>query len=338
MFFSVSEVMSISIHIQKKTARHKTTRAVLCLAVLALFTLFSSRGEADNFPNKPVRLMVPFAAGSGTDLVARAIQPYVEKPLGTRVIVENIPGADSRIGMGKLYKDRPDGYSIGIHGFPAPIINENLFEVAYKSAGFTFIYAWTMNPQLIFVAEDSWKTFDDFLVDARKKQLTLGLPGYGTVSHLLALTLEKQLNVKFKFVPFSGSGEGLVALAGRHIDANIGSTDAALGMVRAKRIRPILSWAFHPDANFPEVPISGKYNIPTIVMIRGVFGPPNLPPERVKVLEKAFAKAAAEPKLAEWAKGRGMDLVSLNAQQYRREVEKQLQLVKEYKDYLKTPQ
>ena len=337
MYFSVTERIRSGVHIQKNKTRLRMTGPVLSLAVLAMFTLLVSRGEADNFPNKPVRLIVPFAAGSGTDLVARAIQPYAEKPLGARLIVENIPGADSRIGMAKLYKDRPDGYSIGIHGFPAPIINENLFEVAYKSAAFSFIYAWTMNPQLIFVAEDSWKTFDDFLIDARKKPLTMGLPGYGTVSHLLALTLEKQLNVKFKFVPFSGSGEGLVALAGRHIDANIGSTDAALGMVRAKRIRPILIWAFHPDTNFPEVPISGKYNIPTIVMIRGIFGPPNVPPERVKVLEKAFARAAAEPKLAEWAKTRGMDLVSLNAGQYRHEVEKQVQLVKEYKDYLKTP-
>jgi tripartite-type tricarboxylate transporter receptor subunit TctC len=320
----------------KKDGRNPLTVG-LSMAVLVLTLLSGNPGDAQNFTNKPTRLIVPFAAGSGVDLVARAIQPYVEKPLGARLILENVPGADSRIGLAKIYKAHPDGYTIGIHGFPAPIISENLFKVGYESAGFSFIYAWTMNPQLIFVAEDSWKTFDDFMLDARKRQLTLGLPGYGTVSHLLALALEKHMNVKFKFVPFSGSAEGLAPLAGKHIDANIGSTDAALGMVRAKKIRPILIWAFHPDPNFPEIPLSGKYNAPTIVMTRGVFGPPNILPERAKILEKAFSKAAAEPKLAEWAKSRGMDLVSLNAEQYRQEVEKQQLLVKDYKELLKAP-
>ncbi len=292
--------------------------------------------EAAPFPDHQVQWIIPFGPGSGADLCARAIQPYGEKNLGVPLIIANVPGADSRLGMTRLFKAKPDGYTLGIHGYPSPIIHEYLFDIPYKSLDFTLIYAWTMNPQMIYVAEESSiKSFDDLIAEARKRPVTMGLPGIGTVTHLLALALEKQLKVKFKFVTFPGSAQGFATLAGNHIDANVGSDAAALGLVRAKRVRPVLSWSFRPNANHPDVPVSAKINIPTIVMTRGVLGPPNMPAERVRVLEKAFAKAAAEPKLAEWAKDTGTDLVSLNAKQFRQEVEKQQSLVREYKDVLK---
>ncbi len=309
----------------------------LLFIILIVSWITVAPGVAETFPNRPVQLIVPFGPGSGTDLVARGIQPYVKAALGVPLMIENVPGADSRIGMMKIYKAQPDGYTIGIHGFPAPLITEALFEVSYKSAQSSFIYAWTMNPQLIFVAEGTWNTFDEFVVEARKRPMTMGLSGLGTVSHLMALMLEKYMKLKFNYIPYSSSSGSLTTLAGRHIDATFGSTDAALGMVQAKKVRPLLTFAFHGDPNFPEVPLSTKYNIPTIVMTRGVFGPPKMPEDRIRILEKGFAKAAAEPKLAEWVKSRGMDLVALNAKQYRQAVEKQQALLREYKDLLKTP-
>ena len=185
-----------------------------------------------------------------------------------------------------------------------------------------------------FVSEDSWKNFDDFLLEAKKRSMSIGIAGYGSVVHVLAMAAEKKMNLKFKYIPFSGSKEGFTALAGKHIDANIGSTDAALGMVQGKLVRPILVWSFHSEPNFPDVPLSTTYNLPTLVQIRGVFGPPNISDDRVRVLEKAFSRAATDPKLVEWAKTRGVDLVSLNAKQFQQEVEKQQAVVKDYKDLL----
>ena len=152
----------------------------------------------------------------------------------------------------------------------------------------------------------------------------------------MALTMEKYLNVKFKLVAFDVSGQGFTALAGNHIDANIGGSDAALGLMRAKKVRPMLIWSFRPDANFPEVPLSIKYSLPTIVLTRGVFGPPGVPPERIRFLEKAFSRAAAAPKLVEQAKSRGRELIALDAKQCRQEVKKQQILVGEYKDLLRS--
>ena len=107
-------------------------------------------------------------------------------------------------------------------------------------------------------------------------------------------------------------------------------------MTRAKKVNPVLNWAFRPNPNYPEVPLSTKYNMPTIVMTRGVFGPPGMPANRIRVLEKAFSRAAAEPKLAVWAKDTGTDLIALNAKQFRQEVEKQQGMVREFKDFLKS--
>lgn len=309
------------------------------VTIMAGFTFLMTTlpAQADDFPRHPVKLTVPFGPGSGTDLVARAIQPYLKRPLGVPLMIENVPGADSRIGLTKIHQANPDGYTIGIHGFPAPLINEMLYGLPFRASDYTFIYAWTMNPQLIFVAEGTWKTFDDFLVEARKRTITLGMAGMGTVSHLMALLMEKHLNLKFNYVPYTGSGESLTALAGKHIDASFSSTDSALGLVRGKKIRPIISCAFNPDPNFPEIPLSTKYNIPTIVMTRGVFGPPKMPQNRVRILEKAFAEAVAEPKLVEWAKSRGMEHVSLNSKRYQEIVDKQQVLLKEFKDAFKAP-
>ena len=330
--------MDQSLRIKKKIDFRSFIKLGLSLIALVLTLSILSPLEAQNFPNRPVTMVVPFTPGSGVDLTARAIQPYAEKALGVSIVIDNVPGADSRIGTAKIYKANPNGYTIGIHGFPVPIIHQYLFDVSYKPLDFSFIYAWALAPMLLFVSEDNWKNFDDFLLDAKKRPMSIGVAGYGSVVHVLAMAAAKKMNLKFKYIPFSGSKEGFTALAGKHIDANIGSTDAALGMVQGKLVRPILVWSFHPEPNFPDVPLSTTYNLPTVVQMRGVFGPPKIPEDRVQVLEKAFSQAAADPKVVEWAKTRGVDLVSLNAKQFQQEVEKQQAVVKEYKDLLvKTP-
>lgn len=292
------------VSLQKIKGRRKFLTLGCGLAALAAMFLAGASLDARSFPDHPVQLIVPYAAGAGVDLVARSIQPYAEEALGVPLIIGNVPGADSRIGMTRIYKAKADGFTIGLQSLNAPVIQEQLFDVPYKALNFSFIYAWTMSPMILFASENGWKSFDEFLLEARKRPLTLGIPGFGTVVHLLALTMEKHLNVKFKLVAFDGSGQGFTALAGNHIDANIGGSDAALGLVRAKKVRPILIWSFRQDSNFPDIPLSTKYSLPTIVLTRGVFGPPGVPQERIRVLEKAFSRAAAAPKLVEWAKAR----------------------------------
>ncbi len=323
--------------IQVKKEIQTIIKLGLGVMALILSLSISSPLEAETFPSRPVQLIVPFAAGSGNDLTARAILPYVEKALRVPVIIENAPGADSRIGMTRVYKADPNGYTIGIHTFPAPLMKEILGELPFKALNFSYIYAWAQIPLMIFVSEEKWKTFDEFLLEARKRPMAFGIPGLASVAHFLTLATSKQMNIRFKFIVYAGSAEGYTALSGQHIDANIGSAAAALGMIRGKLIRPILVYSFQQDANFPEVPLSPKYNLPTLVTLRGVFGPPNMPEDRVRILEKAFSQAATEPKLAEWAKIQGVDLVALGAKQFRQDLEKQQTLLIDFKDLLKAP-
>jgi len=305
---------------------------ILSLSFLFILTL---PVRAEKFPTRPVSLIVPFGPGSGTDLVARAIQPYIKKTLGVPLMIENVPGADSRIGLAKLQKALPDGYTIGIHGYPAPLIAEILFGLPFKTSEFSFIYAWTTNPMVIFVAEGTYRNFQEFTAEAQRRTLTIGMPGLGTVSHLIALIIEKHLGVKFNYIPYPGSAQALASLAGRHVEAAFSSTDAALSLVQAKKLRPILVCSYQPDPNFPEVPLTHKLNIPTVVMTRGVFGPPKMPKDRIAILEKAFATAAREPKLVEWIKSRGMGYVSLSGDEFRKEVEKQQRMLQDFEDILR---
>ena len=121
--------------LQKKRGWRNLLKMGLGLAVFAMISLIIPYLEAKTFPDRPVHLIVPYPAGSASDVAARVISPGMEKSLGVRVIIENIPGADSRIGLTKLLKAKPDGYPIGLAGFHLPILHEYLFDVPFDNGG-----------------------------------------------------------------------------------------------------------------------------------------------------------------------------------------------------------
>ena len=108
---------------------------VLTLAILSGISSLAWGKEAI-FPQKPVRFIVPYSAGSGNDIQTRGVLPYLEKYLGGRVIIENRPGADGRLGMNEAWKSKPDGYTIVNAGMPTPLINEKLFSVTIQPPDF----------------------------------------------------------------------------------------------------------------------------------------------------------------------------------------------------------
>jgi tripartite-type tricarboxylate transporter receptor subunit TctC len=121
----------------------KYGRPFFIISLMVLFTYTTVGAQAADFPQKPVRFIVPYAAGSGNDIQTRALAPYLEKHLGGTVTIENRPGADGRLGLNEAWKSAPDGYTIINAGMPTPIINEKLFPVNYKTKEFTHIYAWS---------------------------------------------------------------------------------------------------------------------------------------------------------------------------------------------------
>jgi tripartite-type tricarboxylate transporter receptor subunit TctC len=304
---------------------------------LGCFVLLANTALSADFPTKPVRLIMGMAAGAGIDFEARALAPYLQKHLGTQVIIENVPGANAKIALTKVWREKPDGYSIMIHTTTMSIIGQMILSPEYSISDFTHIYSWSATNQVLVVNSEVFKTLEDFVKEGKKRTLTAGLPGIGTSSHLSGLLLVEGLGIKVNWVPFYGSGDALTSLAGKHIDFASVATTSAPPLVTAGKITPLLVLANKKDIVFPNVPLAKDlgYNFPVIPLLRGADAPPKTPLAVAKILEKAFAKAVQEPEYKSWAQKRMMEITPLKGAEYGKAIERQTKEVEKYKSILK---
>jgi tripartite-type tricarboxylate transporter receptor subunit TctC len=215
---------------------------------------------------------------------------------------------------------------------------EGLFNPEYRIIDLSHITPLSRTNSVLVVNIEKWKTFDEFLADARKSTLSTGLPGIGSTSQLNGLILMDGLGIKINWVPFGGSPEALAALAGKHIDSVVAGSNVALPLVKAGKLRPLLALTDGKDIVFPTIPVAKElgYNFNFAGTIRGVDGPPKMPVEIVNVIEKAFAKAVKEPGYLAWAKERTLEVYTLSSKEYQKLIEGQQREVEKYKAAFKS--
>lgn len=312
-------------------------RIIVLLSLGLIFLFTGEKVFSANFPEKPIKFIVGFAPGSGIDLEARGIAPYVQKHLGVQVTIENVSGADGKIGLTRVWKSKPDGYTLMLHTTTMSLIGEYILNPEYRIIDFSHIFSWSLTNQVLVVNSETYKTLDEFVKAGRERSLSSGLPGRGTASHLSGLILVDGLGIKVNWVPFDGSGDALTALAGKHIDFAAVATTSALPLVKAGKLRPLVVMANSKDVVFPDVPLAKDlgYHFTVIPMIRGVDGPPKMDAAVIKVLEEAFAKAVKEPDYLAWAQKRMVEIVPLNHEEYRKAIENQQKEVEIFKGFLK---
>lgn len=314
----------------------KTIALLLCLGLLFLFNAGNSLGA--NFPEKPIKIMIAFPAGSGIDSEVRGTTPYLQKHLGVRVIIENIPGADGKIGLTKLWKMKPDGYNLIMQTTTMSLIGEFMLNPEYRMLDFSYIYSWSQTNQVLVVNSETYKTFGEFIKAAKSQLLSAGIPGRGSTGHLCLLMMMEEMGIKVNWVPFDGAGGALTALAGKHIDFAVTSTTTALPLVKAGKLKPLMVLANGRDSVFPDAPMPKDlgYNIEAVPLIRGMNGPPKMDGNVIKILEDAFSKVVKEPEYLAWAKLRMMDIVPLRHEEYRKAIEKQRKEIEKHKNMLKS--
>lgn len=317
----------------------KKWNAVIII-LISLGVIYFVNGEnifAANFPEKPIRIIVPFPPGSGVDADTRGIAPYLQKYLGVPITIENVPGADGRIGLTKAWKASPDGYTLIVHTSTMSMMGEAVFTCEYRVLDFSRIFSWTSFNLALVVNSESWKNMDEFVKSARTRTLSAGMPGIGSPSHLMGLILVDGLGIKVNWVPFGGGAEAITALAGKHIDFASAATTTALPLVKAKKIRALLIMADEKDSVFPEIPISKDlgYTFPSIPTLRGIDGPPKIEMSKIKILEAAVVKAIKDPDYLVFAKRRMTDIIPLNHVEYQKALERQNKEVEKYKRFFR---
>jgi tripartite-type tricarboxylate transporter receptor subunit TctC len=301
----------------------RTTLATVMGALIAL-TAVTATARAQDFPAKPVTLIVPWPAGGSTDLAMRALADTTQKHLGQPIVIENRPGASGTLGPAQMAANaKPDGYTIAqipITVFRLPYMTTTTFD---PTRDFTYIVGLTAYTFGIVVRTDSqWKTFKEFLdyAKANPGKIRYGSPGTGTSLHIGMEEIAKAAGLKWTHVPFKGGAELNAALLGSHIDAIADSTSWA-PLVNSGDFRLLVTWSPNRTRNWPNVPTLGEQGINLVITSPyGVAGPKGMDPKVVKVLQDAFAKGVREPSYAEALKKFDQELAFLDTAAYEKHV------------------
>jgi tripartite-type tricarboxylate transporter receptor subunit TctC len=306
---------------------------LLAAAVVA----FATAAQAQQFPTRPVTLIVPWPAGGSTDIGMRALAAATEKHLGQSIVIENKPGAAGTIGPANMAASaRPDGYTVAqlpITVFRMPFIQKTSFD---PTKDFTYIIHVTGYTFGVVVRADApWKTFNELIEYARANpgKLNYGTPGAGTSLHITMEQIAKMKGVKWTQVPFKGVADSMNALLGGHIHVTSDSTGWA-GAVNAGAARLLVTWGAERTKNWPDVPILKEVGIDLISNSPfGIGGPKGMDPAVVKILHDAFKKGMEEQSYKDAMVKLDQEAYYLDTAAYRdfamKQISEQKQLVEE---------
>lgn len=275
-------------------------RPLLAAALCSLAAPMVARAQGA-FPNRPIRVVSPFAPGGTSDGAIRAMNPVLERVLGHAMVVDNRPGAGGTVGTAHIAGERPDGYSLVLANAGPLAIAQTLFpRLPYNVASsFTYITLVGGAPIVCGVAPSSpIRTLADYRAAAaqRPEAMSYGSAGVGSVGHLAGLLWAREAGVELLHVPFRGGGEAEAAMLGGSLGSLWNTLGAHAGSVRGGTIRALAQTADRRVPSFPDIPSIVDAGFPNAVAINWfvLAGPPGMPPEIVQRIRAAFAAAKAD--------------------------------------------
>ena len=296
----------------------------LAFAVLAFF--FSCVAIAA-YPERPITMIVAYSAGGGTDLVARAIAPYIEKYLGggAKIVIVNRAGAGGEIGFAALSSAASDGYTIGFINTPPLMTIPIERKAQFQALGFDLLGNIVDDPSNFAVhAESEIRDLKQLAAFAKANpgKVTVGTTGIGSDDHLAMLIFERIAGVKMSHIPFKGSADVRTALASRQIVVAAINVGEALQAIRGGLpMRNIGQFSPGRSMMAPDLPTGTEQGFDfTLSSLRGMAAPKGLPADVRERLVKAVAQAAADPEFQAQAVKVFAPLRYLSPQQFESEI------------------
>ena len=267
--------------------------------VLALCVLANSAALAQEFPARPITLIVPFPAGGGIDILMRALAEGAKTRLGQPIIIENKAGAGGTIGPAVMATSaRPDGYTVSYIPsavFRLPFISKTPYDPV---TDFTYIIGVNNLSFGLAVRKDApWRNFADFLAEAKSSpgKIAYASPGAGLTPHLNMERISRLAKVELTHVPFKGSSEANSALLGGHVAA-IADAAGWAPFVRSGDFRLLVTGGSERMKGFPDAPTLTESGFDIVVSTPGgIAGPKGLDPKIVKALHDAFRLGMDDP-------------------------------------------
>jgi tripartite-type tricarboxylate transporter receptor subunit TctC len=296
------------------------SRLAACLA--AAICAVAGAAGAQQYPSKPVRMMVPFVPGGNTDIIARIVAPEMSKALGQQLVIENRGGAGSTIGTEVVAKAAPDGYML-LMVSAAHVINPAMYKkLPYDSikdfAPISIVAdvptAFAVHPNLPV------KNVKEFiaLAKARPGQLNYSTAGRGTVGHLAAELLSSMTSIKMVHVAYKGTGQSITDLIAGHVQLQFSSMPAVINHARAGKLRLLAQTGEKRSAAASDVPTMVESGVKGFVVSSGfgLLAPAGTPRPVIDRVHGALVKALAEPGVRNNLSGQGADPVGNTPEAY----------------------
>ncbi len=280
-------------------------RALFATALLAAAHLAAPQALAQSWPAKPIRVIIPFSAGSGTDTAARPVLAEMSRLLGQQLVVENRPGAGGTIGMQAVAQAEPDGYTLLVHSNSFTVVPSTYTRLAFDPvADFTGVMPIASLPMVLVTSpEKGYRTLADLINAAKAKpgSLTYASAGAGGATHLGAERVRIAAGIEGVHVPYKGSADALTDVMAGRVDFYLSPVGLAQQHVKSGKLAALAVVSSRRSEAMPDTPTTldtGLANSDYDVWV-GMWAPSKTPKEIVAKLNETMARAIRSPEVTE---------------------------------------
>ncbi|CUJ78606.1 tripartite tricarboxylate transporter substrate binding protein [Achromobacter aegrifaciens] len=298
----------------------RTLRALCAVALLGA----AGAAQAAAYPDKPVRLIVPYAAGGGTDTAARMIARKLAPLLGQPVVVENKPGGATQIGTAFVASAAPDGYTL-LMGTANLATNSVLYaKLPYdvKKNLTPVVWATDVPVYLLLPAASPIRSLEDLKRAAAQQQgLTFATAGTGSIPHLAGEQFAHQTGIALRHIPYKGSSEAATALVGGQVQMSFDNLPPVYAQVKAGRLRAVAIASQTRNPELPDVPTLAELGVPLSASSWwGVMAPAGTPKDVVALLNRQINAVLADPEVRSYFSRLGMQATGGTAEAFGRHI------------------
>jgi tripartite-type tricarboxylate transporter receptor subunit TctC len=304
----------------------RLSRLTMALCVVAAVPLATTTALAE-YPEREIRWVIPWGPGGSNDIMARFLQPLLERE-GLNVVIENIDGGTGAIGMGQVATAAPDGYTIG-NGTSSTLAIIAQEKVPLRNEQFDHVIRVSVDPLLLVVPGDSeHDTLASFMehMQAMPGEVTIGTPGTNNLNHVFAAMTARAAEVDYRHVPYPGGSRVIAELMGGQVEAGVLKPSETMEQIAAGDLKPLGIFSNERVEALPDVPTFAEEGIDVfpygpVVQMAYIAAPAGLDPEVRERLTTAFAAAINSPEFTEFSEKNGFEISPVSGDELETEVQ-----------------
>jgi tripartite-type tricarboxylate transporter receptor subunit TctC len=283
---------------------------VLLAALCGIAGICTAQAQTQPYPSRPITLVVPFAAGGPTDQLARIVGERMRQSLGQTIVIETTTGAAGSIGVGRVARAAPDGYTVGIGHVGTHVVNGAIYPLGYDLLkDLDPVALLPANPQLIVTKPNvPAKDLRELIAWVKENQgkITGGTAGNGSASHVAAIYFQQKTATSYTLVPYRGTGPAILDLIAGQIDLMIDQSSNSLPHVQGGKLRAFAVTAPKRLPSAPDIPTVDEAGLPGfyISIWHGLWAPHGTPKEAIEKLTAAAQDALADPAVQKSLEGK----------------------------------